>query len=113
MKEYINYSDFENVDIRVGTVVKAEEFRELKNPSMKLHIDFGQNIGIKKSSAKILKYYKPKEIEGRQIVAVVNFKPKQIGSFMSQVLVLGFPDDDSEPILISPDFKVNNGEKLF
>jgi len=113
MSNIINYSEFENVDIRLGTIVKAYEYKELKKPSIILEIDFGEIIGIKKTSAQILKHYSPDKILGKQIAAVINFKPKQIGKIMSEVLVLGFPDEENCPVLISPDLKLSNGVKLF
>ena len=113
MIDYITYEDFKRVDIRLGTIIQAEKYSELKNPSIKLQIDFGKTIGIKKSSAQLLQYYEPNSLLGKQIIAVVNFKPKQIGKFISEVLVLGFPDQDGDPILISPDKKLQNGIKLF
>ena len=113
MENIIKYEDFTKVDIRLGTIVDAEEYAEIKNPSIKLEIDFGNEIGIKKSSAQLLKYYKPKEIIGKQVAAVVNFKPKQIGKFMSEVLVLGFPDKNNCPVLFSPYIDLKNGVKLF
>ena len=113
MSNIINYSEFENVDIRLGTIVKAYEYKELKKPSIILEIDFGEIIGIKKTSAQILKHYSPDKILGKQIAAVINFKPKQIGTLISEVLVLGFPDNDFEPILIIPDKIVKNGGSLY
>jgi len=113
MENTIKYGDFKKVDIRLGTIIKADEYRELKKPSIKLEIDFGENIGIKKSSAQLLKHYNPNKIIGRQVAAVINFKPKQIGKFISEVLVLGFPDEENCPVLFSPDIKLSNGVKLF
>ena len=110
---YINYKEFENVDIRIGTVVEAYEYDELKKPSIILKIDFGEKIGIKKTSAQLKKYYKSDELINKQAIAVVNFKPKQIGKIISEVLVLGVPDLENEPVLLSPDKLVNNGGKLF
>ena len=109
MKDIINFSDFNQVDIRVGTIISAE----LQKPSIILRIDFGKNIGIKKSSAQLLKNYNLKILIDKQIAAVINFPKKQIGSLISEVLVLGFPDNNNNPILISPDKKVTNGGKLF
>tara|TARA_B100001123_G_scaffold247127_1_gene276114 strand:+ start:22 stop:363 length:342 start_codon:yes stop_codon:yes gene_type:complete len=113
MTNFILYEEFNKIDIRLGTIIKAEECLHLKNPSIILEIDFGENIGIKKSLAQLLKHYSPKNIIGKQIAAVTNFKPKQIGKYISEVLVLGFPDTENQPILISPDRKVSNGVKLF
>tara|TARA_B100000575_G_scaffold207868_1_gene169182 strand:+ start:10095 stop:10439 length:345 start_codon:yes stop_codon:yes gene_type:complete len=109
----INYSDFEKVDIRLGTIIKAEENNQLKKPSILLEIDFGEDIGIKKSSAQIQKNYISKELINKQIIAVVNFKPKQIGKTISEVLVLGLPDNNYEPILLFPNIKLQNGIKLY
>ena len=113
MIEEITYKDFLKVDIRIGTVLSAKENFELKKPSLILEINFGKEIGIKKSSAQLLKYYSPKKIIGKQVVAVINFAPKQIGKIMSEVLVLGFPDNENEPILVSSDLEVINGVRLF
>jgi len=110
---FINYKEFENVDIRIGTVIEAYEYNELKKPSIILKIDFGENVGIKKTSAQLQKYYKSYELINRQVVAVINFEPKQIGKIISEVLVLGVPDLENEPVLLSPDRPVNNGGKLF
>ena len=109
----LNYSDFMKVDIRVGTILEAEENNMLKQPSIILKIDFGEQIGIKKSSAKLKANYKVNDLINKQVAAVINFPPKQIGKIISEVLVVGFPDKQNEPILISPDFKVKNGGKLY
>lgn len=109
----ISYNDFLKVDICVGTIISAEENNSLKKPSIVLLIDFGKNIGIKKSSAQLKANYDVKKLLYKQIAAVVNFPPKQIGNLTSEVLVLGFPDKNNEPILISPDFIVANGGKLY
>ena len=113
MDKKIEYKQFSDVDIRVGTIIKAEINNSLNKPSLVLQIDFGSKIGIKKSSAQITANYDPYKIINKQVSAVVNFKPKQIGNFLSEVLVLGFPDDHKEPILISPDKKVKNGARLY
>ena len=110
---YINYSDFLKVDIRVGTILKAEKNNKLNNPSIILVINFGEKIGIKKSSAKLQANYIVQDLINKQVAAVINFSPKQIGKTISEVLVLGFPDKQNEPILISPDYKINNGERLY
>lgn len=113
MKGLISFFDFEKIDIRAGTIISAEINNKLTKPSIILNIDFGNDIGIKKSSAQITKNYHKDELINRQIVAIVNFPPKQIGSLISEVLVLGFPDNENEPSLISPDKKVFNGVKLY
>jgi tRNA-binding protein len=112
-KPEISFADFDRVDIRAGTIVEAEPFPEARKPAFKLKIDFGPEIGIKRSSAQITKYYRPETLIGRQVAAVVNFPPRQIGKFMSQVLTLGFPAEDGSVVLIVPDKKVPNGGKLF
>jgi len=109
----IAYPDFERVDIRVGTVVGVEPFPEARKPAFKLRIDFGGEIGIKKSSAQITVHYTPETLLGRQVAAVVNFPPRQIGPFMSEVLTLGFPDANGAVVLIGPSVGVPNGGKLF
>lgn len=109
----ITYGDFEKVDVRVGTIVAVEPFPEARKPAYKLRIDFGAEIGIKKSSAQITVHYKAEELVGRQVAAVVNFPPRQIGPFMSEVLTLGFPDANGAVVLISPSLPVPNGGKLF
>ena len=109
----IEYSDFKKVEIRVGTVVESRFNDKSNNPSIILVIDFGEVIGHKKTSAQLTKHYNPEELIGKQVAAVTNFPPKQIGKMISQVLVLGFPDEKNNPILIMPSKKVNNGGKLF
>ena len=109
----ISYEDFRKVDIRVGTIVAAEPFPEARRPAYKLSVDFGPAIGIKRSSAQITKHYKIDELVGRQDAAVVNFPKKQIGKFMSEVLVLGFPDEANEVVLIQPSLGVPNGGRLY
>ena len=113
MTNIISYKDFKLVDIRVGTIISAEENLKLNNPSIILKIDFGKKIGIKKSSAQLIKNYKPEELINKQIAAVVNFESKQIGNLISEVLVLGFPDTCNAPILIGPNQMIPNGGKLF
>ena len=109
----IGFDEFLRVDIRVGTIVKAEPFPEARKPAYKLTIDFGPAIGTKRSSAQITRHYKPDSLVGRQVAAVVNFAPRQIGPFMSEVLTLGFPDADGEVVLVGPTQAVPNGGKLF
>ena len=113
MTNTIEFNKFLDVDIRVGTVIKAEVNLSLKKPSIVLLIDFGNKIGIKKSSAQIGANYNCNDIIDKQVAAVINFKPKQMGNLLSEVLVLGFPNDNNEPILVSPDRKVKNGVRLF
>ena len=113
MKNIVDYLDFEKVDIRVGTIIEVEENNNLKKPSLILKIDFGNSLGIKKSSAQLKANYSISQLMNKQVTAVVNFKPKQIGNLISEVLVLGFPDDNNEPILIVPDRNIKNGCKLF
>jgi tRNA-binding protein len=113
MTAIIDFAQFAAVDIRVGTIVGAEEFPEARKPAIKLRIDFGADIGIKKSSAQITRHYRTDSLVGRQVAAVVNFAPRQIGKFMSEVLTLGFPDIDGEVVLFAPDLPVPDGAKLF
>jgi tRNA-binding protein len=109
----ITFADFEAVDIRVGTVIDVQPFPEARKPAYKLKIDFGDAIGVKKSSAQITKHYAADELLGKQVAAVVNFPSRQIGPFMSEVLTLGFPDADGSVVLIRPTLDVPNGGKLF
>ena len=109
----ITFDDFLKVDIRVGVVVSAEPFPEARKPAIKLRIDFGPEIGEKKSSAQITKYYEPEKLVGKRVLAVVNFPPRQIGMFMSEVLTLGVPDEAGEVVLIAPDLETPVGGRLF
>jgi tRNA-binding protein len=109
----ISYDDFTKVNIRAGTVVRAEPYPEARKPAYKLWVDFGPEIGERKTSAQITAHYSPEELVGMQVAGVVNFPVKQIGKFMSEVLVLGFPDADGEVVLIQPSRDVPNGGKLF
>ena len=113
MADTITFGDFEQIDVRVGTVVDAQPFPEARKPAIKLTIDFGGDIGIRKSSAQLTVHYRPDQLIGRQVCAVVNFPPRQIGPFVSEVLTLGMPDEDGAVVLVKPDFKVPNGGKLF
>jgi tRNA-binding protein len=109
----IAFDDFLKVDIRVGTVIAAEPFPEARKPAIKLTIDFGAQIGVKKSSAQITRHYAPDVLVGKQVVAVVNFPPRQIGKFMSEVLTLGVPDADGEVVLLQPSLAVPDGGRMF
>ena len=112
-KPPISFDDFDKVDIRAGTIVEAEPYPEARKPAIKLKIDFGPGIGVKRSSAQITKYYQPETLVGRQVFAVVNFPPRQIGKFMSEVLTLGFPDEEGDVVLGAIDRKVPDGGRLF
>jgi tRNA-binding protein len=109
----ISFDDFRKVDVRVGTIVEAHPFPEARKPSIRLVIDFGPEIGTRKSSAQLVKHYKPAELIGRQVAAVLNFPPRQIGPMISEILTLGFPDEEGGVVLIAPDKQVPNGGRLF
>ena len=113
MAETISYADFERVDIRVGTITDAQPFPQARKPAYKLVIDFGPEVGVKRSSAQLTVHYRVDQLIGRQVCAVVNFPPRQIGPFISEVLTLGMPDEEGGVVLVKPDFKVPNGGKLF
>ncbi|MBL4871201.1 MAG: tRNA-binding protein [Robiginitomaculum sp.] len=108
----IDFVDFLKVDIRIGTVVRAEEFPQARKPAYKLWVDFGDNIGVKKSSAQITDRYSLDDLLNRKVAAVINFPPRQIGPFMSEILVLGFPNENDEIVLFAPDSNVPNGSRL-
>jgi tRNA-binding protein len=109
----IGYADFERVEIRVGTVVDAQTFPEAKKPAFRLWVDFGPPLGVKRSSAQLTVHYTPDRLIGRQVVAVVNFPPRQIGPALSEVLVLGVPDENGAVVLLRPDIKVPDGGRMF
>ena len=109
----ISYDDFAKVDIRVGTIVEVEPFPQARKPAFKLKVDFGPEIGVKRSSAQVVANYKAEALIGRQVAAVVNFPPKQIGPFMSEVLVLGFPDAQDQVVMVGVDLPVPNGGRLY
>lgn len=109
----ITFDDFLNVDIRSGKIVEAQPYPEARKPAIKLWVDFGEELGVKKSSAQITKHYTPETLIGKQVIAVVNFPPRQIGKFMSEVLVLGLPDDEGEVVLLTSDKDVPIGGRMF
>jgi len=109
----IAWDDFAKVDIRVGRITRAEPFPEARKPAIKLWVDFGEGIGVKRSSAQITRHYRPEDLPGRLVVAVVNFPPRQIGPVLSEVLVLGVPDADGEVVLLAPDHDVPLGGRMF
>ena len=109
----ITFDDFMKVDIRCGEITRAEPFPEARKPAIKLWVDFGEEIGVKKSSAQITKHYSPDTLVGKKVMAVVNFPPRQIGPVMSEILVLGVPDADNEVVLLSPDKDVPIGGRMY
>jgi tRNA-binding protein len=109
----ISWEDFEKVDVRVGEVIEAKSFPEARNPSIKLTVDFGAEVGTRKTSAQLTAHYEPETLVGRRVVAVINFPPKRIAGFKSEVLVLGVPDGDGEVVLLSPDSDVPLGGRMF
>ena len=109
----ITYADFEKIDIRVGRIIRAEPFPEARKPAIRLWVDFGPGIGEKRSSAQLIRHYTPEGLVGRQVLAVVNFPPRQIGPVLSEVLVLGVPDEEGQVVLIGPGHEVPLGGKLF
>ncbi len=112
-EEPITFDQFLKVDVRVGTIVRAEDYPEARRPAFKIWVDFGAAIGVKKTSAQITRHYRPADLVGRQVAAVVNFPPKQIGKFRSEILVLGFPDAAGEVVMIAPDRPVPDGGRLY
>ena len=112
MADEISFDDFLKVDIRVGTVTRAEPYPEARKPAIKLWVDFGDELGERKSSAQITKHYEPEQLVGKQVMAVVNFPPRQIGRFMSEILVLGLPDENGDIVLIGPDLNVPVGGRM-
>jgi tRNA-binding protein len=113
IRSLVNFPDFDKIDIRVGRIVRADPFPEARKPAIKLTIDFGPEIGMRRSSAQLTRHYAPADLPGRLVLAVVNFPPRQIGPFMSEVLTLGVPDDENEVVLVTPDKNVPLGGRLF
>lgn len=113
MTSQISFDDFMKIDIRSGTIVEATPFPEAKKPAYKLKVDFGEDVGIKRSSVQITVHYQPEELIGRQVIGVVNFPPRQIGPFMSEVLTLGLADTNGDVVLLQPERAVPNGSRMF
>ena len=113
LKMIISFEDFSKVEICIGTIVEVKKFPEALKPAYKVWVDFGSDIGIQKTSAQITVHYQPEDLIGKQVAAVINFLPKQIGKFMSEILLLGFPDSDGEVVLIGVDYSIPNGGRLF
>ena len=113
MEQNLTWDEFEKVDIRVGKVVEAEPYPEARKPAIKIWVDFGDELGVRKSSAQLTQHYTPETLIGKNVVAVVNFPPRQIGKFMSEFLVVGMPDENGQPVLLSPDKDVPLGGRLF
>ena len=113
MGDPVGFEDFERVDIRVGTIVDAQPFPEARKPAIKLWVDFGAPLGVKRSSAQLTVHYSPDRLIGRQVVAVTNFPPRQVGPFLSEVLVLGLPDENGAVVLLRPDLKVPDGGRMY
>ena len=111
--DVIKYEEFQRIEIRVGTIVDAKEFPEARQPAIKLWVDFGEKLGVRKTSAQVTENYEIEDLIDRQVAAVINFPPKQIGKFMSEILVLGFPDDAGDVVLVNVDKSVPNGGRLF
>ena len=109
----ISYNDFERLDVRVGKIVRAEDYPEARKPAIKLWLDFGEDLGLKKSSAQISQNYKASDLIGRKVIAIVNFSPRQIGKFISEVLVLGVPDSKDQVVLLIPDVDVPTGGRVY
>lgn len=113
MSSTITYEDFDRAEIRIGTIVDAKPFPEARRPALQLWVDFGAPLGVKKSSAQLTVHYAPDKLIGRQVVAVTNFPPRQIGPFLSEILVLGVPDENGAVVLLRPDFSVPDGGRMF
>lgn len=113
VKPEIGFADFQKVDIRVGTIVDVQDFPEARRPAFKVWVDFGPALGTRKTSAQVTKHYTKDDLLGRQVAAVMNFPPKQVGKFMSEILILGFPDSEGDVVLVTPERPVPNGGALY